>query len=98
MANYVDYDYWVYGYGDGDLTQPDRYVVAGYWVDGYAEYETVDTSSAAINATATVTANGTKVYVASGSITANAQFELNTIRIRTANAALTTIYYMAIGV
>ena len=47
MANYVDYGYWVQGYGDGDLSQPDRYVVVGYWTDGYAEYETTAGDSAA---------------------------------------------------
>ena len=56
MANYVDYDYWVQGYGEGDLSQPERYVVQGYWTDGYAEYETASDIIASIDGTATVTA------------------------------------------
>jgi hypothetical protein len=51
VANYVDYDYWLQGYGEGDLSQPDRYVVIGYWDNGYAEYESIP-----IEASAAVTA------------------------------------------
>jgi hypothetical protein len=103
MANYVDYDYWVQGYGDGDLSQPDRYVVVNYWTDGYAEYETVESSVAFIDCTATVTANGAKVYLGTASVTSNAQVESNAIRVRSlialvnANATVTANGATAIG-
>jgi len=71
MANYVDYDYWVQGYGEGDLSQPDRYVVAGYWVDGYAEYEG---DSASFSGIATFTAAALADKFATASITGNATF------------------------
>ena len=143
-SNYVDYDYWVYGYGDSDLVSPDLYVTAGYWDAGYAENEDTgatasitavatvtakaldftfgaasitanatvtalavpdlyvvkgywvagyceneDTeSSASIECTATVTANGANVYLASGSITANAQLELNVVNFVLGTAAI----------
>lgn len=74
MANYVDYDYWVQGYGEGDLSQPDRYVVAGYWSDGYALYEAIE-GSAAITAEAVVTAKAVDFVLGSAAITANASFE-----------------------
>ena len=77
MANYVDYGYWVQGYGEGDLSQPDRYVVVGYWVDGYAEYEN-ESSVAVIDGTATVVANALRIKLGSAAITGNAQFEVNT--------------------
>lgn len=65
-TNYVDYDYWVYGYGDGDLTAPELYVTAGYWDAGYCENEDLG-SSASITATATVTAIGpVELYVQQG--------------------------------
>jgi hypothetical protein len=51
--NYVDYDYWIQGYGEDDLSQPDLYVVAGYWDSGYAENEGI---GASITGTATVIA------------------------------------------
>ena len=70
MANYVDYDYWTQGYGEGDLSQPERYVVAGYWTDGYALYED-DTATASITAQATVTALANAVRSAAGAITGN---------------------------
>ena len=54
MANYVDYDYWTQGYGEGDLSQPDRYVVVGYWTDGYALYEDDSASATASGSTASV--------------------------------------------
>lgn len=71
MANYVDYDYWVKGYGEGDLDQPDFYVVQGYWEAGYAEYEDVG-SVASVTATATVTAKAVDFVFGSASITGTA--------------------------
>jgi hypothetical protein len=71
MANYVDFDYWVQGYGEGDLSQPDLYVVAGYWDAGYCENE--DTGGvASITATATVTAKAVDFILGTASITGNA--------------------------
>ena len=71
MANYVDFDYWVQGYGEGDLSQPDLYVTAGYWDAGYCENE--DTGSiASITATATVTAKALDFVLGTASITGNA--------------------------
>lgn len=55
MANYVDYDYWLQGYGQGDLSQPDYYVLPDYWEAGYAEYDETS-SSASITAIATAIA------------------------------------------
>ena len=69
-TNYVDYDYWVYGYGDDDLTAPELYVTAGYWDAGYAENE--GGASAAITGTATVTAKAVDYYLGTASITGNA--------------------------
>jgi hypothetical protein len=51
--NYVDFDYWIQGYGEDDLSSPDLYVVAGYWDSGYCENEGI---SASITGTATVIA------------------------------------------
>jgi hypothetical protein len=71
MANYVDFDYWVQGYGEGDLSQPDLYVTAGYWDAGYCENE--DTGGvASITATATVTAKAVDFTFGTASITGNA--------------------------
>lgn len=71
MANYVDFDYWVQGYGEGDLSQPDLYVVASYWDAGYCENE--DTGGvASITATATVTAKAADFVLGTASITGNA--------------------------
>ena len=69
-TNYVDYDYWVYGYGDGDLTAPELYVTAGYWDAGYCENE--GGASAAITGTATVTAKAVNFVLGTASITGNA--------------------------
>ena len=44
MTNYVDFDYWVQGYGEDDLSSPDLYVVAGYWDSGYCENEGISAS------------------------------------------------------
>lgn len=71
MANYVDYDYWVKGYGVGDLDQPDFYVVQGYWDAGYAEWEDVG-SVASVNATATVTAKAVDFILATASVNGTA--------------------------
>ena len=72
MANYVEYDYWTQGYGEGDLSQPDRYVVAGYWNDGYAEYEG---DSASFTGTATFIASALAEKYGIATITGNATFE-----------------------
>jgi len=70
-TNYVDFDYWVQGYGEGDLSQPDLYVTAGYWDAGYCENE--DTGGvASITATATVTAKAVDFTFGTASITGNA--------------------------
>lgn len=67
MANYVDYDYWIQGYGDGDLSQPDFYVVPGYWEAGYAQYDETG-SSAEITASAIVAAVAVDFTFASAEI------------------------------
>ena len=55
MSNYVDFNYWVFGYGQDDLIKPEKYVVQGYWEDGYCENEVV-LASASISGSAIVTA------------------------------------------
>lgn len=66
-TNYVDYDFWIQGYGEGDLSQPDFYVVPGYWDAGYAQYDEAG-SSAAITASALVTAKAVDYVYGSAAI------------------------------
>lgn len=69
-TNYVDYDYWTYGYGDGDLTVAEPYVLSGYWDAGYAVNE--DLTVATITGTATVTAKAVNFVLGTASITGSA--------------------------
>lgn len=71
MSNYVDYDFWIQGYGEGDLSQPDFYVVPGYWEAGYAQYDEAG-SSAAITASASVTAKAVDFLFGSASVNVTA--------------------------
>lgn len=70
-TNYVDYDFWSQGYGEGDLSQPDFYVVPNYWEAGYAQYDEAG-SSASVTATASVTVNVVEFVLASASINGTA--------------------------
>lgn len=88
MANYVDYDYWLEGYGEGDLSQREPYVVTGYWDAGYAEYDDVG-SAASVSVTATVTASVVNVQVATASVTCSASVTAKAVDYLLASASVT---------
>ena len=85
-TNYVDYDYWTYGYGDGDLSSPDVYVLAGYWDSGDAENEGI---SATITGNATVSARGSTTYSGIASITGTATVTASGIDLDAVRASIT---------
>lgn len=88
MANYVDYDYWLQGYGQGDLSQREPYVVTGYWNAGYAEYDDVG-SVASVSVTATVTASVVNVKVATASVACSASVTIKPVEYLLASASVT---------
>lgn len=90
MANYVDYGYWIQGYGEGDLSRPDRYVVVGYWTDGYAEYEDADSAVASITASATLSISVANFVLGSASINASGSASASAIRQRIGLASVSS--------
>jgi hypothetical protein len=85
---YVVYDYWEYGYAEGDalLEFGSASVTAEASVS--ANGTRIQFGNANVAAFATVTATGIRIQFGAGSITGNASFEAQGIRVRTASGAI----------
>jgi hypothetical protein len=88
---YVLYDYWDYGYAEGDAILEFGSASVTAVASVSANGTRVRTSTGAVNATATVTATGIRIQFGAGSITGNASFEAQGIRVRTASGAIAVL-------
>jgi hypothetical protein len=70
-TNYVDYDYWVYGYAEGDT----RFVDGAADITAFALITAdgirVRTANGIITASATLTADATRILAGNASVTCN---------------------------